>query len=47
MEPLNAVALAAILKKRPNSTHPLAKGYPCDKCLSKGAATGENAGVTR
>lgn len=35
MEPLNAVALAAIPKKRPNSARLLAKSYTCDRCLSK------------
>ena len=47
MEPLNAVALAAIPKKRPNSARLLAKSYTCDRCLSKSAAAGESADVGR
>ena len=47
VEPLNAVVLAVILEKQPNFRRSVGESYTCDRCPSKGAATGENAGVVR
>lgn len=47
MELLNAVVLAMIPEKRPNSAALLARSYTCDNSPGKGATTGENADVAR
>ncbi len=45
MEPLNAVALAIVPKKRLTSRRSVSESYTCDSSPGEDAAAGENADV--
>ena len=47
MEPLNAVALAVILEKRPNARRSSGESYTCDSSPDEDATTGGNVDVAR